>query len=38
MKVNRETHLMLSKRAFIAYAGWVSDEFEDMVYDAAESR
>lgn len=26
-----------SKRATIEYAGWVSDEFEDMVYDAFEA-
>ncbi|CAM3321469.1 hypothetical protein BZK31_18165 [Pseudomonas floridensis] len=29
--------ILASKRATIEYAGWVSDEFKDMVYDAFEA-
>ncbi|VVO67164.1 hypothetical protein PS850_01126 [Pseudomonas fluorescens] len=36
-RVGKENHLMLTKRATLAYAGWVSDEFEAMVYDAFEA-
>jgi len=36
-KVGTENHLLATKRAAIEYAGWVSDEFKDAVYDAFEA-
>ncbi|WP_312924391.1 hypothetical protein [Stutzerimonas nitrititolerans] len=36
-KVGAENHLLATKRATIEYAGWVSDEFKDAVYDAFEA-
>lgn len=36
-KVGTENHLLATKRATIEYAGWVSDEFKDLVYDAFEA-
>jgi len=35
-RVAKENRLYATKRATLEYAGWVSPEFKDVVYDAFE--
>lgn len=36
-RVGKTQHTFATKRATIEYAGWVSEEFKDLVYDAFEA-